>query len=199
MRRRPGEDDEEQRNGAEVDRARHRHPPDHRREGARRTADHDVLRRQALQPHGVDDDVEENREGQERAGQHVDHQAQHQHRARGQHHAEAQRFRRRDGARRNRALRGALHHRVDVGVIPHVESTGRTGTDRNRQQRHESEPWMERPGCRDDADEGGEDDERHDPRLQQGEEVLHRALAARDGGLGFGDMGVDVAHRGCVT
>ena len=57
-----------------------RGPADHRRNGARSAADHDVLRRPALQPHGVDDNVEEDGEGQQRGRQPVDQHAERHHR-----------------------------------------------------------------------------------------------------------------------
>jgi hypothetical protein len=51
--------------------ARHRRPADHRREGARRAADDDILRRAALEPHRIDEDVEEDRDRQDRGGEPV--------------------------------------------------------------------------------------------------------------------------------
>jgi hypothetical protein len=47
--------------------ARRGGPADHRREGASGAADDDVLRRRALEPHRVDDGVEEDRERQQAA------------------------------------------------------------------------------------------------------------------------------------
>src|SRR6185295_5631587 len=46
-------------------------------------ADHDVLRRRALEPHGVDDGVADQRGERERGGEHVHEQHQHGHRQRG--------------------------------------------------------------------------------------------------------------------
>ena len=66
MRRRPEEDDGEQDEAVERHGAGDGGPADHRREGAGGAADDDVLRRPALQPHRVDDDVEEDREGEQR-------------------------------------------------------------------------------------------------------------------------------------
>ena len=49
-----------------ADVAGHRGPADHRREGAGGAADHDVLRRAALQPDRVDEDVEQDRRREQR-------------------------------------------------------------------------------------------------------------------------------------
>ena len=82
-----------------LDRARDRGPADHRREGAGRAADDDVLRRAPLQPHRVDEDVEGDGEGEQRAGHPVDQQPEREHRADRQHHAEGERLVGRDASR----------------------------------------------------------------------------------------------------
>ena len=66
MRRRPQEDDEEQNERLEPDLSGRRCPADHRRKRAGGAADDDVLWRLPLQPHRVHDDVEEDREGEQR-------------------------------------------------------------------------------------------------------------------------------------
>ena len=66
VRRGPEEDDEEQDDRGQRDVAGDGGPADHRREGAGGAADDDVLRRRALQPHRVDDGVEEDGEGEQR-------------------------------------------------------------------------------------------------------------------------------------
>ena len=53
-------------------------------------------------------------------------------------HAEGERLAGLDAAGRDRPLRGARHHRVDVGVVPHVERAGGAGADRDAEQRGES-------------------------------------------------------------
>src|ERR1043166_9850970 len=55
--RRPVKDDQEEIDRGEVDLPSHRGPAHERRKGAGRSADHDVLRRRALQPARVDEDV----------------------------------------------------------------------------------------------------------------------------------------------
>ena len=73
-----------------------------------------------------------------------------------------------DRAARDRAVRGARHHGVDIGVVPHVERTGRAGADGDAQDGDERRP---RDGCRPARatrpTERGEDHQRHHARLQQ--------------------------------
>src|SRR5665647_3727576 len=84
-------------------------------------ADHDVLRGPALQHHGVDHDVEEDREREQRPGDPVDEDAERHHREERQRHAERQRFRAGDAAARDRPVGGARHQGVDVALERHVE------------------------------------------------------------------------------
>ena len=72
MRRRPDEDDREEEQRRDPDVPGRRGPADERRHGARGAADHDVLRRRALQPARVDDDVEEAADEREDRGEDVD-------------------------------------------------------------------------------------------------------------------------------
>ena len=65
MRRRPEKNDGEQRNRSPADVAGDRRPADHRRKGPCGAADHDVLRRAALEPHRVHKDIKGDRQGQE--------------------------------------------------------------------------------------------------------------------------------------
>ena len=72
MRRRPQEDDQEQDERLEPDLSGCRRPANHRRKRAGGTADDDVLRRAPLQPYRIDDDVEEDREGEQRRGRDIE-------------------------------------------------------------------------------------------------------------------------------
>ena len=74
MRRRPHEHDEEQQQRVRVDGVRDRGPAEHGRRGAGGAADDDVLRRRALEPHGVDHGVADQRGEREHGGQRVDQQ-----------------------------------------------------------------------------------------------------------------------------
>ena len=107
---------------------------------------------------------------------------------------EAQRLARKNGTARHGALRRAPHLRVDVGIIPHVEGAGRPCPHRDGQKGHGREPGMDAMGGGHKPHESREDDERHDARFQQREIIANRALAASNGGLGIGGIGVDVAH-----
>ena len=93
----------------------------------------------ALQPHRIDDDVEEDREGEQRRRRAIDQQAEHDHRERPPASARrpAPRPARHGPIGIGRA-RGARHQRVDVGVIPHVERAGGAGADRDAEQRGEA-------------------------------------------------------------
>ena len=125
-----------------------RGPADHRRKGTGGAADDDVLRRPALQPDGVDEDVEGDRRGQQPGGGPVDRQPH-------QHHREQARARRRRPARRRRhparpesAAAGARHDRVDVAVVPHVDGTRGACADRDAEDRHRRQHRMDRRRAR---------------------------------------------------
>jgi hypothetical protein len=80
MRRRPDEHDQEQQQRVGIDAVGHGDPAEHRRRRTGRTTDHDVLRRRALEPHGVDDGVTDQRGEREHGGQHVDQPHEDRHR-----------------------------------------------------------------------------------------------------------------------
>ena len=169
MRRRPHEDDEEQDEALEADRAGGRRPADHRRHGAGCSADHDVLRRPALEPHGVDEHVEADGE-REQAGRHpVQHQAHAEHGAHGENCAEGARLVGADPAFRHRPPRGPRHARVDIGVVPHVQRTSGAGADGNADERGDGEHRVHVSRRGDEPDERGEHHEEHHPRLHQRE------------------------------
>ena len=176
MRRGPEEDDHEHRHGFEADAPRRHGPADHRREGTGCTADNDVLRRAALEPDGIDDDVEEDREGQEGPREDVRGQRQHHAGNSRQRQAEAKRLALAHTARRDRAVRGAAHDAVDIRVIPHVQRARGTAAKRDEQDRGEGDEGMHRHRRHHQPDKGGEDDERHHARLQQGDEIAELSL-----------------------
>ena len=194
MRWRPHEDDEKERDRGESHRAGRRGPADHRREGTGGTANDDVLRRRALEPHRVDHGVEENGEGEKRCRHDIDEEAENQNRASRESEAEAQSLAGQDGTPRHRTVRGARHERIDVGVVPHIEGTRGAGTDRDCQKRHQRQPGMNVARCGDKTGKGREDDQRHHPRLEQGPIVLDGALTAQGGSARVGDIGLNVAH-----
>ena len=179
MRRRPQEDDEEQHEAFEVDRPVDRRPADHRREGAGGAADDDVLRRPALQPHRVDDDVEEDGEGEQRRRQPVGREAEQQHRERRR--AISPKASASSGwmrPARDRPVRGAAitasmsasYHMLSAPAAP-------APTAMHRIAMKPSTGWMP-PGASEQADERGEDDQRHHPRLEQ-REIVARSTPTR--------------------
>src|SRR6516162_3177603 len=74
-------------------------------------ANHDVLRRGALQPYRVDDDVEKYRGGEKRYGTGAKCKTK------------SECLSPRDFVARYRTRGRARHERVDIGVVPHVEHT----------------------------------------------------------------------------
>ena len=92
----------------------------------------------ALEPHGVDDDIEADGHRQQRAGHDIDEQAEHddgKDRPASPPNASAS-----PGATRRpgSAARGALHTRIDVGVVPHVQRARGACAHRNAQHRDDA-------------------------------------------------------------
>ena len=81
-----------------------------------------------LQPHRVHDDVEEDREGEQRCRPTLSARAKNGDCAAGKNKSEYERFGARDLAARNWTPGGASHHGIDVGVVPHVEHAGGAGS-----------------------------------------------------------------------
>ena len=167
------------------------------RQGPGGAADDDVLRRPALQPHRVDDDIEEDREGEERGGQRSWRRGrapatEPPARTRPNVRASSGRI----ATRRDRPAAGARHHRVDVGVVPHVEGAGRARPDRDGEERGEGDEGMDVARRHGEPDERGEHDERHHPRLQERDIVADRGVAEAGDGLAVAvDPQSDVAQE----
>ena len=130
-----------------------RRPADHRRKRAGGAADDDVLRRPSLQPHRVHDDVEEDREGEQRRGFDIEREGKNGDRAARKDKSEYKRFGARDLAARDRTPGRASHHGVDVGVVPHVEHAGGAsacgdGNNRNGRQAADRGDPAQSPGQR---------------------------------------------------
>ena len=99
-------------------------PAHHGREGAGGAADDDVLRRRALEPHGIDEDVEEvARQGRDGGGE-VDLLVEDDEGGGATEDAPAENLGRRQAARGQRPVAGAAHDGVDVPVVPHVDGVG---------------------------------------------------------------------------
>ncbi len=171
MRRRPEEDDEEEQHALEADaRPSDRRPADHGREGAGGAADHDVLRRRALQPHRVDDGIEEDGEGEQRRGTATfTSEAEHHHRADRRASvpkaSASPRVTRPAGTGR---LRGCGVISASISASHHMFSAPEAPAPMAMHSR----AVKAITGCTlarraHDADQRGEHDQRHHPRLQQ--------------------------------
>ena len=154
---------------------RRRRPADQRWKGAGRAADHDVLRRPALQPDGVDQDVEQDRDGQDRRSGEIDREIHQDDREGGEADAEVQRRLAVHPAIGQGALLRAAHLGVEVRLVPLVERTGRARAERDAQDRGEADDGVDGVsvdrGRREHPAQAGEHDERHHPRLGEREEV----------------------------
>jgi len=98
--------------------------------------------------------------------------------------AEAERVAGRHAAGRQGPSLGALHHRVDVAVVPHIDRPGGTGADRDAQHGDRREEGMQMSWREVKTDEAGEDDERHDTRLEQRDVVVDAGIACKRGTAG---------------
>ena len=192
MRRGPHEDQREHQRAFNRNATRRHRPADHRRKGPGRPADHDVLRGQAFEPHRIDNGVKEDGESQQPRRQQVRRQPKHHHSNARQGQTQAQRLAPRNDTRRHRALGGAAHHRVDIGIPPHVQCARGPCPQRDEQDRGQRHNRMHRNRRNQQADQRREDDKRHHPRLEQRHIIPETGLA----GLGDGLIkGLNVAHR----
>ena len=155
-------------------------PADHRRQRAGGAADDDVVRRAPLQPGRVDHDVEEDREGEQPGRHQVRGERQHDDAAGGKDEPERERFALPDPAAGQRPPRRACHDGVDVGVVPHVEHAGGSGSCRDGEDGKARAQRGEIAGRNGEADDRGEDGEHHHPGLRQGDEVGQPAALLRD-------------------
>ena len=131
MGRRPQEDDGEQDHRAQADVAGGGGPADHRRQCPRGAADDDVLRRAPFQPYGIDKDVIEDRQRQQRRRDGIDQHRHRGHRTGSERDAEDQRFLRLQPPGREGPVHGPPHVQVDVAVVPHVDGARRAGAERD--------------------------------------------------------------------
>ena len=152
-------------------------PADERRDRAGGAADDDVLRRRALQPAGVDEDVEEVADERERRRQDVDAGGEDRERERRQREAELERVRRRDPVRGHGPRPRALPHQpVDVAVEHMVEGARAAARQREADHRRDGDlPRRQAARAGDEAAEAGQQEQRHDPRLRQRDVVAEPA------------------------
>ena len=205
MRWCPDEDDEEQQQRVRFDGVGDRRPAEHRGCSARSAADHDVLRGRALEEHGVDDGIADQRgEGQHRS-ERVDEPPQHQHRRHAEHAGEHQRLVRLETAGRQRSATGTRHLFVDLAVEHVVDGGCTTCSQRDAEiaphQCCERRPSRARKQRTDDR---REDDERDDFGFGQFEVEPPACRSAAADRFGRGCSGlrqrvVIVGHRSCLA
>ncbi len=176
MRRRPEEDDQEEQQRRQRQRAGRGRPADDRRNRPGRAADDDVLRRRALQPAGVDEDVERAADERHHRGEQVDPAREHDERERQQREPELERPRGSDATRGDRPrLRPLAHELVDVRVEHVVQRGGAAAGEREPAERRDGQPER-RPalGAEHQSSGSGDEEQRHDPRLRQRDVVAPR-------------------------
>ncbi len=170
MRRGPDEDDGEEHDRRPREAAGHRRPPDEDRDGSGGPADHDVLRRSALEPQGVDEDVEQGgRHGQGRREE-VHGQPEFDEGGRLERQGEDQGRPRRHGPGHQRTVLGAVHQTVDVAVHHHVDGVGPPGGQGATGQRRRHQPQRRKPVLRHHHGGQGRDQQQlDDARLGEGD------------------------------
>ena len=173
MRRRPKEDNEEQRKRLEPDFAGSSGPPDHRRQRSCSATDDDVLSRGSLQPRRVHDNIKEDGAGQQCGCREVRRQPENRHREPAQNETKDKRLDPGDFAAGNWPHRGAGHDRIDIGVVPHVERAGGCGPRGNGKNRGKSGQRIKSNWSDAQSDERGEDGKHHHTWLCEGDEGRH--------------------------
>ena len=141
---------------------------DDRRKGTGCAANDDVLRRRALEPYRIDHDVEEDREGQQRASQEIGDEAQSPDREAGEDEAERQRLAGREI--RPFGIGRLLVRRITASIseiVPHVERAGRARADRDAQQRRKSDDEIDRMRREQNSGERRDDHKLHHARLDE--------------------------------
>jgi len=153
----------------------------HRRECASRTANDDILRCSALEPHRVDHDIEENCESKQRRRSHVQESTEAQNGARAKHQSENQCFRARYTAAGNWTHGGARHQSIDVGVVPHIERTCGASSGSYAKKSNDAGEGIDAARCDHETDECGKDDQRHNARFRQRDIVPDAGIAPANG------------------
>lgn len=186
MRRRPGEDDEEQQHRLGSDLAGHRGPAEHRRHRPGGTADDDVLRGGGFQQHGIDHRIADERGRRQSHGEGI-HEVVEQPQARPAERAgEYQRLACAQLAARQRAPARALHHRIDALLHQAVHRRGCTGDQGDAERGSEQQAGRHHAGRgQEHADDRRKDNQRDDARLGERIERLQPVLKTDAKGLGI--------------
>ena len=148
----------------------------------------------ALQPDGVDQHVEQDRDRQDRGREMIGGEVHQHDREDAKAHAEMERGLAAHPPGRKRPVGGALHLGVEVGLIPLVERPRRARAQRDAQHRGEAEHRMDRHRRGEQAAQAGEHHQAHHARLGQREQVA--PSAGRAGAVTAGVMARTRAYRG---
>ena len=164
--------------------AGHRRPAQHRRHRARGAADDDVLRRERLEDHGIDDGIADERGQRQphRERVHVVHQQPQAEAAdqAGKHH----RLERGQLPARQRPPIGAPHAGVDLLLDQAIDRRRRARHQRDAGRGREQDLQRHHAGRREQhADDRGEHDQRHHARLGQREERARPVEPGAGGGF----------------
>ena len=173
MRRRPDENDGKKNNRHQRDVARHRGPADERRKGTRGTANDDILGRTALQPHGVDDNIEQDGEGKDASRQIIGGESHHHDRTNAKQNAKSKRSIRRNAPGGNGSARRAAHHRINIAIVPHIDGARGTRRHRDAENGDYRQHRVQMARCHQQPRYGAEHHKRHDARLKQRDPIAH--------------------------
>ena len=180
MRGRPEEHDREQVQGRQIHVVRDRGPTDERWDRPGRPADHDVLHGGALEPERVDEDVDERAAEREQRREQVRDRGQQHEGEDVQDHADCHGDPAGHPMTGQRPPRGTAHTFVEVAVEVVVQR--RCATAREGAAEHRRDHQVERrhaPGREEHATERGDQEQGHDGRLGQRDEVLDRGRRLR--------------------
>ena len=142
-----------------------------------------------LQPHRVHDDIEEDREGEQRCRFDIERESKNGDCAAGKNKSECKRFGARDPAARDRTPGRASHHGIDVGVVPHVEHAGGASSGGDGKDCNGPKQRIQVTRRNHQANERGEHRKQHHARLHERDEIRQtrgqagprRQPQARDG------------------
>ncbi len=168
VRRRPGEDDQEQQQRMRIGGTGDRRPAEHGRRRAGCTADDDVLRRHVLEPHGVEHRVADQRQERQHGRQRIHQPPQDDHRRDADDPGIRQRLLRGHVTRRDRAVHRARHLLVELAVDDVVDGGGarRGETDAERAV-EQGLPGRQARHGEEHAHHRREHDQRDDARLAE--------------------------------
>ena len=93
------------------------------------------------------------------------------------HQSENQCFRARYTAAGNRTHGGTRHHRIDVGVVPHIERTCGASSGSYAKKSNGTGEGIDVAWCDHETNQCGKDDQRHNARFRQRDIVPDAGVA----------------------